>query len=641
MPKNTPTVQELLDRNEARISRLTPLTVEERLQAFAEIGYHPYGLFIPEDKELRAALTDRVRELAHIPDKDQRDSLYIDLQEETAGWEESGIPGRWAGQMGCTRSRARFRIVAWGRQTGKSQQAVMEAIAQITKRPRSVVWVCAPNDTTVSRCFDRMVEAIQDLGIPTTIMRNAANNRLIILANGSRVEGVSLDKSKLSPGATVNLAIIDESAFISEDDWQRRVLPPLTSTGGQALLLSSWEGEGNFFFNKAEEAKAERDIARLDGGEDRPEPAWEFFRDETWNNFFVYPGGYEDVNIRAAREELKLSPREFLEQFGAIPSGVKGRVFGEFKERVHVGYFPFRPDLDVTLVVDPSSGAAPYAVGAIQTDGPLDFLIDEFYETGASAEQIFPILRRRPWHGMVKDVIVDPAWPAEIDRWNKPVDQGGGGYRAFPLPMKPQVEQRIPIYRERLRDSGLFETFRRKRMLDIMAEHGISGEQIDRLPAEDLIEFDMLLEQSLSDDRVTEEDVEKLRDCSHFFIDRHCVHAIKEHRMYSYARQKSTEPTHNTFRERPRDSWNHLLDGIGYFAWFHYRFETPERGRADYSYLNSGFQPKTAELGPNQGVEYAPPDGPKERAHAFTVMMRASHRPKRTVDYGTRVYRGH
>lgn len=637
MPVRKNPIQDIYNRTAARLDRLTPLTVEERFEAFEQIGYRPYGLFIPDDKELRADLNVRVVDLARIGSKDDRDAAYVALQEETAEWEEQGIPGRWHGQIAVAMSRARFRIVAFGRRAGKSLGATKEAVAQTVMRPRSVVWVCGYNDTVVSRIFDMLVNDVKDLNLETTIVRNAKNDRLIVFANGSRIEGVSLDKNVVAPGASVNLAIIDEAAFIAEEIWQRVILPPLTDTEGQALLISSWEGEGNFFFQKAEEAKAEADLARM-RGEDI-QPLWEFFRDETWNNFFVYPGGYDDPKIQAARIELKLSPQDFLEQFGAIASGVRGRVYGEFKERVHVGHFPYREGIPVTLTVDPSSGSAHYAIAVIQKDGPVDYIIDEFYETGVSAEDIWPVLRRREWHDDVDDVIIDPAWPTEIERWYKPISKGGGGYKAFGLPNKPKIQDRIPIYRGRLRNADEYENFRHRRLWEVMSEHGVDPAEVPYLSAEDRQQYEMLLEQSLSDENLTEDDINQLRSCSRLFINgATCPNVIKEHRLYSYGR-KPGALIGSQYRENPRDVWSDLMDALGYYVFWQYRYEEADTEKPDYSYLESGFS-KTAAMVPTPDeLELARTlPGPEDRARLFFENLREGTKGRRRVDYGTPVY---
>lgn len=639
MPTRRDPISDIFNRTAAKIDRTTPLTVEERFEGFEEIGFRPYGLFLPEDKDLRATLNARLLEMGRIPDKDERDQAYVDFQEETAEWEEEGIPGRWHGQMQVALCPARFRIVAFGRRAGKSVESCKEAIVMQSKRPRSVVWVCGINDTVVSRVFEMLVNDVKDFGLETIQIRNAKNDRLIVFANGSRIEGVSLDKASVTPGASVNLAIVDEAAFVTEEMWQRIILPPLTDTEGQAILISSWEGEGNFFYQKAEEARAEVELAKL-RGED-VQPLWEFFRDETWNNFFVYPGGYDDPKIQAARMELKLSPQDFLEQFGAIASGVRGRVYGEFKERVHVGHFPYRPGHPVTLVVDPSSGGAHYAVSVWQTDGPFAYQIDEYYEIGVSCEEIWPVLRRRPWHDDVEDVILDPAWPTEVERWYRPVSIGGGGYKAFGLPNKPKIMERIPILRGRLRNAEDFEHFRRRKLYSIMAEHGVSAEDSSFLPVDERLHFELLLEQSLADENLTEEDITELRACARLFINAStCPNTIKEYRLYSYSKNPSAGKTGKMYyAENPRDVWSDLMDTHGYFVWWLYRYEVPETDRPDYSYLESGFAKTAAIIPTAEELEAARTlPGPDDRARLMFANLREGAQGRRHIDYGTPVY---
>jgi hypothetical protein len=79
----------------------------------------------------------------------------------------------------------------------------------------------------------------------------------------------------------------------------------------------------------------------------------------------------------------------------------------------------WRPGVPVSLALDPSGGAAPYAILAIQEIGPYICVIDCYYNTrdGNSDEDAIDWLRSRPWHKEIAEGICDPAARQSIDRF--------------------------------------------------------------------------------------------------------------------------------------------------------------------------------------------------------------------------------
>lgn len=86
----------------------------------------------------------------------------------------------------------------------------------------------------------------------------------------------------------------------------------------------------------------------------------------------------------------------------------------------------WRPGTPVSLAIDPSGGAAPYAILAIQEVGRYVCVIDCFYNTreGNSDEDAIDWLKSRPWHDDIADGVCDPAARQSIDRfqrWGYPI----------------------------------------------------------------------------------------------------------------------------------------------------------------------------------------------------------------------------
>jgi len=617
-------LQDFLERADARLVPFTPITPAERLRTFAELNYRPHGLYVPDDHDARIELYARSRACGTEDTPDGRLRAYFALQSETGLWEQAGVPGRWVGQQALARSTARFRIVAWGRRGGKTTHAAMEAVAAAYARPRSWIWLAAPTMKLVSRAFDKVVETVRDLGLQTRMMRDSVQEKLIVLDNGARLEGISLENIWSAAGAAIDLAIIDEAAQVLPEAWTRAILPPLTDRNGQALLISSWEGEGDFFHTKALDARAE--MVRHG-----TEASWELFQDASYDiNFFAFPQGRHTPALIQAQKEM--DPIEFLEQFGGIPASARERVFPEFKEKVHVGDCPYNPELPVTLAVDPSGGSNPYAVLVIQTYPDHHEVIDEFYQTHVSTEEIIPQLTQRAWCDAerisnedalmprftvknVTDVVVDSAQPEEMRRWEKM------GFPAYSVPEKPEIWERLPLARNILRDPVRFYYFYRKRVNLVLAEMGLQPDSDYTLSPEEQRALLVQVEESLADDRLTPEMLNWLKSCAHVLVDRHCTATITEFKSYSYNKRRNLN---QNFQEKPKDWMNHAMDAWGYYLWTKHRFDD-ESTPTSYSYLEAVAEAADEEMDRRQvGLDQATPapGTPHARMRTFLEEVR-------------------
>jgi hypothetical protein len=560
--KKTP-LDDFTRRAEARLARWTPYTVEDRFAAFKITGFHPHGIYLPDDKEQASRVNDALGRIGAVEDPERRLRLYYKLQDRTESWQTAGVPGHWTGQQGVCRSGARFRIDARGRRGGKTELAAQEALGVAITRPRASVWVAAPTMKLVGRAFDKMIEMVRDLGLETEICRNTLQEKLIVLkGNGSRIEGVSLDNIFSAAGASVDYAIVDEAAQLPPEAWYRAILPPLADRNGQALLISSWEGEGNFFYDLVMDAQRRMEEARelaLATGKDVI-PLWEMFTGPTWDNFFAFPQGRNTATIKEA--EATTPPIDFLEQYGAVPAKNREKVYTEFKERVHLGSFPYQPGRPVILVVDPSNGINPYGALAIQDFGDDWNVVDEFYDTGVITEQVSAIMRAKPYSGDVESVLMDSAREDEVVRWVNL------GWPAVPVD-KPQVEDRIPYVRNQLRDPRRFFLFYMSR---VRAGWDLSVEQYYALPLAEQRNIAIQVEEALADPLLTVEDIEILRGCSHMHVNRDtCPNLVFEFNRYKYP--KLTGDRSKNYQEKPQKAHDHLMDCAGYYCWTYKRFE--------------------------------------------------------------------
>ena len=443
-------------------------------------------------------------------------------------------------------------------------------MAQALMRPRSVIWVTAPTNDHVSRVFDMIVEKLLELGLKDScvIWRNTKDEKLIELSNGSRFYGVSLDSPISGAGTSVDLAIIDEAAYIPSSAWGRQILPTLADRNGCALIISSPETDDDWFWKQLRRAQNEE----ADG-------VWAGFRGPSWENFYMFPQGRKSATLKQIEGEY-VDPREFLRRYGALPTGSAERVFPEYRQRVHVDsrvtYDDSRP---VFLAIDPSAGASPYAVLVVQDYGDMVHVIDEYYERGVTTELVCSRLKERRWFDNVGLAVVDPAYEVEIGRWQMM------GVPAVPVTIetkdhkeaiaKPTIEDTIPLVQRLLREPLRFYQATQRLRQEILEQLGVVGQPTE----EQELELFYTLEERLSDPEMTEDDVAKMRDVSRIAIAPHCYNLQEEFTLYKRRPVGRGTPD---VKEKPIDDHNHLLDALRYYAWMMKRSMLTEMGSNSY-----------------------------------------------------------
>lgn len=118
------------------------------------------------------------------------------------------------------------------------------------------------------------------------------------------------------------------------------------------------------------------------------------FSIRSWENKVIYPGGYEDPEMRRLRA---MYPEYLFQQrFAGLPSQPKGLVFSDFTSEHISREAVYDPDRPVQVWIDPGFKSA-YAVLAVQLRGDVVDVIDEIYEQDKTSQEIISIAMRRPW----------------------------------------------------------------------------------------------------------------------------------------------------------------------------------------------------------------------------------------------------
>ena len=213
------------------------------------------------------------------------------------------------GQEEALGQRARFKVMACGRRWGKSELGKI-AILRAAHLKNQRCWWLAPTYQMASQVWRDLKAAVRDIrGI-----RISEAERRIDFPKGGMIAVRSSHRPDNLRGEGLDLAVLDEAAFMEARVWQEIVRPMLATTRGQALFLSTPFGR-NWFW----------DLFRL--GLDNEEPDWKSFHFTSGSNKLIAPEELESIR-RQTSEHVWRS--EYLAEFddnqGQVFRGIRAAV---------------------------------------------------------------------------------------------------------------------------------------------------------------------------------------------------------------------------------------------------------------------------------------------------------------------------
>lgn len=138
----------------------------------------------------------------------------------------------------------RFKVLACGRRTGKSNLAIKLTLAKALEAPEgSAVVYVAP---TLGQARQIAWDALLDTG--KDVIKSAHVNQLdITLITGRKIHIRSAENPDTLRGLKLYYAVLDEAAFIKDDStWTKIIRPALSDLEGEALFVSSPDGRNWF-----------------------------------------------------------------------------------------------------------------------------------------------------------------------------------------------------------------------------------------------------------------------------------------------------------------------------------------------------------------------------------------------------------
>jgi hypothetical protein len=191
----------------------------------------------------------------------------------------------------------RFKVIAAGRRCGKSNLSIKKIIAAGLEAPAgSAVLYVGPTQSQVRQIA---WEAILEQG--REVIKSAHVNSLdITLVTGVKIHLRSAENPDTLRGLKLHFAVIDEAAFIKDDNlWSRIIRPALSDLKGGAWFISSPSGR-NWFY----------DLYKV--GQNQEDMDWKSWHKTTFDNPTIDPAEIESAKKTLSSFSFK---QEFLASF--------------------------------------------------------------------------------------------------------------------------------------------------------------------------------------------------------------------------------------------------------------------------------------------------------------------------------------
>lgn len=163
------------------------------------------------------------------------------------------LPDLYDKQVEVASHPARFRVVATGRQVGKSLLAAEELIFHMLNLGHAC-WLVAPDYKRTSYVLNYLIKFLHNVPTVQYLKKEMRFN----CDNGGYIQLSSADDPMSLKGDTLDFVVMDEAAFIKPEAWYESIRPMLTVRRGGALMFSTFFGR-NWYWELWQYANSKKD----------------------------------------------------------------------------------------------------------------------------------------------------------------------------------------------------------------------------------------------------------------------------------------------------------------------------------------------------------------------------------------------
>lgn len=229
------------------------------------------------------------------------------------------LPHLHAGEREVWESDARFKVLACGRRWGKTFLGALACVACGLQGGRA--WWVAPTYPIASIGW-RVIQKLSR-NVPGT--KKSESQRMITYPGGGWVQVKSADNPDSLRGVGLDLAVLDEAAFMREEAWTAALRPALSDRNGKAIFISTPKGR-NWFWRAFQRGQA-------------GEAGWQSWWFPTASNPYIPQDEIE--NARRTLPELVFRQEylaEFIEDAGMVFRRVMDAAVSEWRDAPEAGH---------------------------------------------------------------------------------------------------------------------------------------------------------------------------------------------------------------------------------------------------------------------------------------------------------------
>lgn len=295
----------------------------------------------------------------------------------------------------------RIKLITGGERAGKSLLADKEVMSRFWEG--KLYWLGGQDYEEARPEFGYCLQDAQTLGLLETYSFPKEGPCSLTLTGGVVIKTRSFkDIQKIGMEAPDGI-VICEAAQVTWDVVER-CRTRVSASKGWLLLEGTMEGSIGYY------AELSREWAGPNNYRAKS------FTLPSWSNHVHYPGGRDDPQIKFMENTL---PEDvFLERYAGVPCPISQMVIKDFRNDIHLGDFPFDPNLPVEITIDPGWAGA-YTVLACQWRGETLYIIDEVYLQGYTTEEIISMCQVKPWFRNIRGGTIDIAAPDEHKIWQE------------------------------------------------------------------------------------------------------------------------------------------------------------------------------------------------------------------------------
>lgn len=279
-------------------------------------------------------------------------------------------------QLEFHNNKQRYRVAAWGRQSGKSTACLNELVRKAWERPATRYWFVSPTYGQATIQYRRLVGMLWSC--PEVMLKKNQSELRVKLVNNSEISFKSGDNFDNLRGETLHGVVVDEVRDQHPELWPMVLRPMLTTTRGWAAFVSTPSGFDQFF-DLAERAKTDTD--------------WAFMSAPSTCNPLFTQQEYE-----AAKREL--SEAEFAQEINAEFRDLhSGSVYVGFSEAnlaltsPLVGSGQFSNMLPIIVGLDFNLSPMAWVIGQ-ERNGSFYFFDEIYIKKSHTQEAAFELIQR-------------------------------------------------------------------------------------------------------------------------------------------------------------------------------------------------------------------------------------------------------